>query len=90
MKTCFMVYMYKDNGLLETAFFEKEGNYSHLNNSNINNIEHGKEVLALIYGDKINKKNNKDWSLIVTELKEPTKNWDYFTIIHYRFWSEKK
>jgi hypothetical protein len=68
----------------DVVFFEKEGDYSHLDELHVNNVFHSKEILALIHGENVNKENNEDFSWEVTVLEKPTKDWDYFVTIDYR------
>jgi hypothetical protein len=63
-------------------FFEKEGDYRHLNGTFINmtnNEANSLELGDLVYGNGLTG-GPKDH---VTMLKEPTKDWDYFVSVGF-------
>jgi len=83
-KTLFLFINY-EGGEEHTFFFEREGDYSHLNNTCINAGEDGDkedELLDLMgedleFGDG---SISPGFALHIDKLKEPTKDWDYFVM----------
>lgn len=74
MKTLFL---YRNNEM-EAFFFEKEGDFSHLNGLVVNMSENEKlidELLTLLYGSP------EGSTMVVEKLEAPTKDWAWFVTV---------
>jgi hypothetical protein len=76
MKTLFAMEFYGAGPLI---FFELEGDYRHFNGININEGEDPQNIEDELY-DLVYKEGGE---LIITPLKEPTKDWDYFVKVGF-------
>jgi hypothetical protein len=77
MKTLFLLELH---GKAPSLFFELEGDYSYLNEVEINGYESTEEqqneLMGLLYGNDSDPFPN--FYYIITTLKKPTKDWDHF------------
>ena len=78
MKTLFL---FDQCGCETPFFFEKEGDYSHLNGAYINSVdtsnEHCNELQTLLYD------NDGELLHSIELLDKPTKDWDFFVIVGF-------